>query len=49
MNIKTEFNYTDGGEKQLLEIVSRPDFDEYKTWREFSGNWPLTYHLSPLR
>ncbi len=40
--------YRDGSEQKLLDIVSKPDFDEDISWRG-RKDWATYYHLSPLR
>ncbi|MBN1130986.1 MAG: glycosyltransferase [Chitinispirillaceae bacterium] len=42
-------DYADGGENKLLSIVSDPAFDEQQTYRSFTKEWNVYYHLSPLR
>ena len=44
-----KFNYIDGGEQKLLEIFKSENFDESSTWKKYTYDWALYYHLSPLR
>jgi len=44
-----KFYYLDGSEDDLLNIFKNPSFDENRDWYKYSTNWPLKYHLSPLR
>ena len=44
-----KFNYIDGGEQKLLEIFKSENFDESSSWKKYTYDWALYYHLSPLR
>jgi SAM-dependent methyltransferase len=54
MNKKSEslektFVYQDGAESKLFKIFEDPSFDEYSTYRKYTENYALYYHLSPKR
>jgi 2-polyprenyl-3-methyl-5-hydroxy-6-metoxy-1,4-benzoquinol methylase len=42
------FQYSDGAEATLHDILCSDDFDEERTWMHYNW-WPLCYHLSPAR
>lgn len=46
---ENKFLYQDGGEIKLKEIFEDPLFDENTSWRKYTNNWALLYHLSPER